>query len=163
MKNYPKPVTLFPSGAEDRNKLPIAALFDYFPLAMIEIAKVIQLGNDQHNPGQPVHWAREKSVDHGNKMLRHYMERGTVDTDGARHSGKMAWRALALLETELELAQGYDAVAEAQAEADKLAEAEAAQRRCPHLFLRSNDRLQRFECADCGEPVGNGASVEACL
>lgn len=113
-----KPVQLFPEGADARNKLPLAAVLDYFPLALIEIAKVIQVGNDQHNPGEPVHWAREKSTDHGNKMLRHYLERGTLDGDGTRHAGKMAWRALALLETECELAQGYDAVAEARARAN---------------------------------------------
>ncbi len=30
------------------------------------------------------------------------MERGTVDGDGQRHSAKAAWRALALLQTEIE-------------------------------------------------------------
>jgi hypothetical protein len=35
-------------------------------------------------------------------MLRHFTERGTVDTDGKRHSAKMVWRALAILQMELE-------------------------------------------------------------
>jgi hypothetical protein len=30
------------------------------------------------------------------------MERGSVDVDGTRHSAKLAWRALALLQEELE-------------------------------------------------------------
>jgi len=30
------------------------------------------------------------------------MERGTIDIDGMRHSAKLAWRALALLQLELE-------------------------------------------------------------
>jgi hypothetical protein len=30
------------------------------------------------------------------------MERGGLDKDGVRHSAKMAWRALALLQLELE-------------------------------------------------------------
>jgi hypothetical protein len=30
------------------------------------------------------------------------MERGKIDTDGQRHSAKLAWRALALLQLELE-------------------------------------------------------------
>jgi hypothetical protein len=30
------------------------------------------------------------------------IERGTRDTDGARHSAKLAWRALALLQIEIE-------------------------------------------------------------
>ncbi|KAF1711076.1 hypothetical protein CSC70_03885 [Pseudoxanthomonas kalamensis DSM 18571] len=32
------------------------------------------------------------------------MQRGTVDTDGVRHSAKVAWRALALLQKEIEAA-----------------------------------------------------------
>jgi len=32
------------------------------------------------------------------------MERGSVDVDGTRHSAKLAWRALALLQEELERA-----------------------------------------------------------
>jgi hypothetical protein len=38
-------------------------------------------------------------------MLRHFAERGTLDTDGIRHSAKMAWRALALLQKEIEAEQ----------------------------------------------------------
>jgi hypothetical protein len=35
-------------------------------------------------------------------MLRHFAERGTLDSDGLRHSAKMAWRALAFLQKEIE-------------------------------------------------------------
>jgi hypothetical protein len=35
-------------------------------------------------------------------LMRHFLERGTVDDDGIRHSTKVAWRALALLQKELE-------------------------------------------------------------
>jgi hypothetical protein len=34
------------------------------------------------------------------------MERGTLDTDGVRHSTKVAWRALAMLQKELEASKG---------------------------------------------------------
>jgi hypothetical protein len=34
--------------------------------------------------------------------LRHLIERGTVDTDGIRHSAKTAWRSLSLLQKEME-------------------------------------------------------------
>ena len=33
------------------------------------------------------------------------MQRGTVDSDGIRHSAKVAWRALAMLEREIEAAR----------------------------------------------------------
>lgn len=47
-------------------------------------------------------WAREKSPDHADCLARHLAERGTVDTDGLRHTAKIAWRALAMLQIELE-------------------------------------------------------------
>ena len=34
--------------------------------------------------------------------MRHFVERGTTDTDGVRHSAKVAWRALAGLQKEIE-------------------------------------------------------------
>jgi hypothetical protein len=91
------------SDAKERKATPIArGVLDYFPLSMAAIAQVSQKGNEQHNPGQPMHWAREKSTDHADCIVRHLIDRGTVDNDGLRHSTKLAWRALALLEIELE-------------------------------------------------------------
>lgn len=86
-----------------RKTIPIArGVLDYFPAALAAIAEVSRAGNDQHNPGQPLHWAREKSGDHADSLIRHFLERGTRDVDGMRHSAKMAWRALALLQLEIE-------------------------------------------------------------
>ncbi len=94
-----------PTTAKERKGYPITTgVLDYFPDAIAEIARVSKAGNDQHNPGEPLHWAREKSTDHADCISRHLLERGTLDTDGQRHSAKMAWRALALLQTELEVA-----------------------------------------------------------
>jgi hypothetical protein len=88
---------------QDRKDRPIASgVLDYFPDALAEIALVSKTGNDQHNPGQPLHWAKEKSTDHADCILRHMIDRGKLDTDGMRHSAKVAWRALALLQTELD-------------------------------------------------------------
>lgn len=96
-------VPLLPVGAEDRKAIPLASgLMDYFPAALAEVAKVSFKGNAQHNPGQPLHWARGKSTDHADTMLRHFLERGTIDTDGVRHSAKVAWRALAACQEEME-------------------------------------------------------------
>lgn len=88
---------------KERKAIPITTgVLDYFPLAMIEVARCSKAGNDQHNPGQPLHWAKEKSTDHADCLVRHLIDRGTIDTDGILHSAKVAWRALALLQTELE-------------------------------------------------------------
>lgn len=86
-----------------RKESPMArGVLDYFPRAIMAVANVSFVGNEQHNPGQPMHWVREKSTDHADCILRHLAERGTIDDDGLRHAAKVAWRALALLETELE-------------------------------------------------------------
>lgn len=94
-----------PQDAAQRKQLPIATgVLDYFPLALAAIAECSKKGNDQHNPGKPLHWDRSKSGDEGDSLIRHFLERGTVDTDGIRHSAKVAWRALALLQKEIERA-----------------------------------------------------------
>jgi hypothetical protein len=94
-----------PTDHQARKDTPIArGVLDYFPGAIAEIARVSKIGNDQHNPGQEMHWARGKSTDHADCIVRHLIERGTVDTDGIRHSAKAAWRVLALLQEELEAA-----------------------------------------------------------
>lgn len=88
---------------EERKNAPMArGLLDYFPDALAYVAYVSKLGNDQHNPGQDLHWARGKSSDHPDCIIRHLVDRGTMDIDGVRHSGKVAWRSLALLQEELE-------------------------------------------------------------
>lgn len=88
---------------EERKNLPITTgVLDYFPDALLEVARCSKVGNDQHNPGEPLHWAKEKSTDEPDALVRHLLERGTMDTDGVRHSAKVAWRALAMLQREIE-------------------------------------------------------------
>lgn len=95
---------LLPTDAKERKDTPIATgVLDYFPRALAEVARVSKAGNDQHNPGQPLHWSKGKSTDHADCIARHLIERGTRDpVDNTRHSAKLAWRALANLEMELE-------------------------------------------------------------
>jgi hypothetical protein len=97
------PRRLLPANPKARKEYPIGeGVLDYFPDALAAVANVSYVGNQQHNPGQPTHWARGKSMDHENCIVRHFTERGTLDTDKLRHSAKLAWRALALLQEELE-------------------------------------------------------------
>ena len=89
---------------QTRKEQPVArGVLDYFPDAMAAVAHVSFVANEQHNPGEPMHWARGKSTDHADCIVRHLMDRGTIDDDGLRHSAKAAWRALALLQEEIEL------------------------------------------------------------
>lgn len=92
-----------PTDAAARKAVPVATGFvDYFPLAIAAVAELSRIGNDQHNPGKPLCWDRSKSGDESDALMRHFLERGTIDTDGVRHSAKVAWRAMALLQKELE-------------------------------------------------------------
>ena len=91
------------SNPKERKTYPVATgVLDYFPDALVEIAHVSFVGNEQHNPGTPLHWDRAKSTDEADCLIRHFLQRGTPDSDGIRHTAKMAWRALALLQKELE-------------------------------------------------------------
>ena len=104
-----------PTDPKERKKIPIySGVLKYFPDAIAAIAAVSFAGNEQHNPGEPLHWARHKSTDQEDTLARHLMEAGSIDTDGHRHSAKAAWRALAILQLEIEAARGED-----QTERDK--------------------------------------------
>lgn len=84
-----------------RKRMPMASgLLDYFPDALAAVAEVSFIGNEKHNPGEPLHWAFGKSMDHADCIMRHLVERGGFDGD-TRHSAALAWRALALLQEEL--------------------------------------------------------------
>ena len=94
---------LLPNDSAERKKFPMGTgLLDYFPDALAAVAEVSYVGNEKHNPGEPVHHARGKSMDHADCLIRHFTERGCRDGNGVRHSAQMAWRALALLQEEIE-------------------------------------------------------------
>lgn len=95
--------SVIPPDKDLRKRYPIGSgVLDYFPDALAMVAHTSWMGNEQHNPGQPLHWARGKSMDHADALMRHFIDRGDDDTDGIPHSAKLAWRALALLQEELE-------------------------------------------------------------
>lgn len=88
---------------QERKDSPIfTGCLKYFPLALLEVSRISLAGNKQHHADKPLHWDKSKSTDEADALVRHLLESGTLDTDGQRHTGKVAWRALALLERELE-------------------------------------------------------------
>jgi hypothetical protein len=96
---------LLPTDAAQRKAIPIfTGVLQYFPLAIAEVAKVSRIGNDQHNPGQPLHWSRGKSTDQMDTATRHMVDwiMSKKDVDGAYHLAKAAWRILAQLQLDLE-------------------------------------------------------------
>lgn len=99
--------SILPQDPAERKLVPLCSgVLDYFPKALAEVARVSEAGNRQHNPGEPLHWARGKSMDFADTILRHMVERGTRDVDGMRHTAKAAWRILAMLEVEIEEQEG---------------------------------------------------------
>jgi len=97
--------TALPTDSQERKDTPIFSGFmAYFPAAVAEVARLSKAGNDKHNPGEPMHWSRDKSNDHAGCIMRHLLEHGEVDDDGFSHTVKVAWRAMALLQEELEAA-----------------------------------------------------------
>ena len=89
--------------AKERKDTPVfSGVLNYFPDAIREVAKVSFNGNEQHNPGSELHWDRSKSGDEKDALTRHLLDAGTRDDDGMLHSAKVAWRALAMLQKELE-------------------------------------------------------------
>lgn len=122
VKNHPEAMRDFraqpmrlPAASEERKAIPLTTgLLDYFPDALAMVAYVSHLGNLKHNPGEPLHHARGKSMDHADCISRHLVDRDSDDVielaDGTQvsvpHAGFLAWRALALLQELLEQRKG---------------------------------------------------------
>lgn len=102
----PTRATSLPNDPASRKNFPIASgVLDYFPDALVAISEISKAGNEQHNPGMPLQWSRDKSGDESDTCMRHFLQRGTIDSDGKRHTAKAAWRMLALLQKEIEQEQ----------------------------------------------------------
>lgn len=80
--------------------------FAYFPDAIAMVAAHSVKQNDKHNPGEPVHWARGKSNDHEDCILRHSLsvaiDPSSTDEDNTYHIVARAWRAMAALQIWIE-------------------------------------------------------------
>lgn len=94
--------------SKNRKTQPVfSGVLMYFPDAIKAISEHSLAGNSKHNPGQPLHWAKDKSTDHADCISRHLIDIGpnwdAVDEEtGSLHAQALAWRALALLQTVLE-------------------------------------------------------------
>lgn len=96
-----------PEDDATRASYPMAeGCLDYFPNALAEVSRISYEGNLKHNPGEPMHWNRHKSLDHRNKIIRHTVE-SKPDTEAAiEHAAQAAWRALAELQQKIERVRG---------------------------------------------------------
>lgn len=114
-------MSLFPSDDAGRKALPIFAMIvGYFPNALREVTRVCVANNVRYSPDRAptdIVWNRGKSKDQFGSLFRHMLERKvdghvfeTVSEEVAKVIGRpnvyilaeAAWRALAMLEEEIE-------------------------------------------------------------
>ena len=82
----------------ERKQTPVyGGVLAYFPDALADVARISKDGNDQHNPGEALHWSRHKSNDHLDCVARHLL---TPEVDS--HLANAAWRILAALQLQQE-------------------------------------------------------------
>ena len=97
---------MLPTDPKARKAMPaFTGVILYFPDVWGEVAKVSVLGNEQHNPGEPLHWERGKSTDQLDAAFRHMIDHGSGnprDTDGTYHLAKGIWRLSAELQLTIE-------------------------------------------------------------
>lgn len=99
-----------PAEGNDRTTRKATQLFmgvvKYFPDALECVARVSWVGNQVHNPGEPLHWAKEKSTDHLNSACRHisdYAKGEQIDAESNQYVlAHAAWRVLAQLQLDIE-------------------------------------------------------------
>lgn len=105
---------MLPTTDAERKALPLwTGVVMYFPDALLAVAAVSKAGNDQHNPGEPLHWQRDKSTDQMNTATRHMLDHALgnrKDEDGTYHLAKAAWRLLAALQLAIEADQPQEAI-----------------------------------------------------
>ena len=94
-----------PRDSQVRKTIPMfRGLLEYFPDALAYVSHVSHKSNEKHNPGEKMHWARGKSTDQEDCVIRHMTDSIFEDfdvDDMTLHKGKAAWRALASLQLRL--------------------------------------------------------------
>jgi hypothetical protein len=108
------PLTLGYDSDERKRTPMLATVFGYFAAAMAGLARHCVRSNEKHNKGEPVHWARGKSMDHDECSLRHLVDSAEIRAWIRRNVGHPEYeRVLTMLEHELD-AKVWRAAAEAQ-------------------------------------------------
>jgi hypothetical protein len=83
-----------PTNSADRKLFPVrSGVIEYTPAALVALALGSKIGNDKHNPGQPLQHSRAKSSDHGDCEARHMIDVGDPALDTLEELTWKAWRA----------------------------------------------------------------------
>jgi hypothetical protein len=115
MSLTPSPTTLSSDNTTRKNTRIVGGVLGYFPAAIVGVAKHSADNNERYNPGQPMHWSIDKSIEHGECAQRHLLDvselrvaidrapdlRTKLDLIDAilTEANALAWRALALSQT----------------------------------------------------------------
>lgn len=101
-----EPEHFIPQDSQVRKDAPMyRGLIGYFPAALFEVAAHSMEADKKHNPGsiEGPTWARGKSPDHLDCVIRHACEVGPRGSKGrVKQLRAVAWRALAALQEECE-------------------------------------------------------------
>lgn len=86
--------------SEERKAEPIlTGCLSYFPDALAAVSRLSVAGNNKHNPGEPLNWARGKSTDQLDAAIRHIISSEIVDEEtGEEELVAAVWRLLAQLQ-----------------------------------------------------------------
>lgn len=95
--------TILPTNSSERKHYPMfSGLINYFPDALAAVSHNSYLGNEKHNPNQPLHWSKHLSPDHADCIVRHLTDSIDPTLNEIDELTALAWRALALLQTKIE-------------------------------------------------------------
>ena len=93
-----------PGAKENLGKAPVGMLFEYFPRAMMEVAKVAAYGARKYTRGGWVE-VPDGILEYSDALARHLLKQHIEgfydDESGLPHSAHAAWNALAVLELQL--------------------------------------------------------------
>lgn len=97
-------MSIFGLDSKLRKETPIfRGLLMYFPYACAAVARLSYKANEKHNPGEDMHWSRDRSSDHRDCVVRHIMEVDHLDDEcGELAEVQAAWRALAVAQIAIE-------------------------------------------------------------
>lgn len=106
------------SSARRKDQPVTEGFFKYCPAAIRLASEVSRLGNDKHNPGQPLHHARNKSGDHLDCAGRHLLDADSVDGDaGIIEAVNAFWRLGMYIQEKCEREYGWPKAPNAKGEA----------------------------------------------
>lgn len=98
-----KPALRPKTSAERKAEPVVTGAMRYFPDAIAAMARLSVAGNNKHNPGEPLHWARGKSMDQDDCAGRHLLNPDAIDPEtGETELTAAFWRMGAALQLQQE-------------------------------------------------------------